>query len=192
MKIRKNIISYFVYLSACVIGVFGCNHFDTEEYAPVFPAADEASRISNFQVEAFVSELFEWNRGQNCFCLNIPESGDYLLTYVTLKNETPSLITIPASRQLQSFVIAFRASTPAYISIGLQEEESLDSLILQRGTMKHEAVGLYDDGPITRYASPSIPTIFWKDVFMLAPEVSPLTLERGLFPCPPKMSSGLE
>jgi len=82
----------------------------------------------------------------------------------------------------------FRATAPAYVSIGLQEGERLEYFILQRGTVKHEAVGLYDDGPIIRYAAPSIPTIFWKDVLTLTSGVSPLVPARGVLPCPPPLS----
>ena len=192
MYIRNNIVWWLLCCGVCLAGMLGCHQFDTDEYAPVFPAANDASRFSNFQAGELASEAFEWSLGQTEFCLNIPEAGDYLLTYITVKGGDPSLVTSPAAQPPLSFAIALRASAPAYVSVGLQEDESLESFVLQRGAIKHEAVGLYDDGPIIRYASPSIPTIFWKDVFTLAPGSQPLVLERGLLPCPPQVFSGLE
>jgi hypothetical protein len=57
--------------------------------------------------------------------------------------------------------------------------------MLQQGIVKDHAIGLYDDGPIIRYASPSIPTIFWNDVFALLPDTPPLSVVKGRFACPP-------
>ncbi len=175
----------------CLTGVLGCNQFDVDENALVSPAIEDSLGFSNFQAGELASERFEWSRGRSGFCLNIPEAGDYLLSYVTVKGGIPSLLTIPET-QPHSSAIAFRASAPAYVSVGLHEGDSLDRVVLQRGSIKNEAVGLYDDGPIIRYASPSIPTIFWKDVLTLAYGVPPIVLERGILPCPPPIYPGLE
>ncbi|PID56199.1 hypothetical protein CSB45_12550 [candidate division KSB3 bacterium] len=133
------------------------------------------------------SAAFEWSQGQHEFCMNIPEAGDYLLTYITLNGEEdrPQSPASPGTPQPHTFAIAFRANAPAYVSIGLEENEILESFLLRRGTIESEAVGLYDDGPIIRYASPSIPTIFWEDVVTLAPGIPPLILEQGDLSCPP-------
>lgn len=187
MEIRDNLVYLLVCFSVCLTGILGCNQFELGENALISPATGDINAFSNFQARELASKTFEWSRGQSELCLNIPEAGEYLLTYITGQEGNSLLMTSPAT-QPHSFAIAFRASAPAYISIGLHEGDSLEHFTLQRGTIKHEAVGLYDDGPIIRYASPSIPTIFWKDVFTLASDEPPIVLERGVLTCPPPSS----
>lgn len=152
-----------------------------DEYAPISPFSGGAFLMSGFAAEEQVSQAFEWQARGALLCVNIPEAGAYLLTYtenhrnhsgIGLLTGTAETEAAPAS------YIAFQAYAPARIFIGLAADAHLESLQLQRGTIADDAVGLYDDGPVIRFATPSIPTIFWSDVFFLDPTMPPIFMKQ--------------
>ncbi len=160
----------------------GCNQLDIAEDDLTFPTSGDINSSSDFSAREQTSRQFAWNDGDGIACVNIPEAGDYLLTYMTKFTKSHQLSKNTPS---DPFVIVFRANAPAQLYVSFSPDEVLSSFMLQRGTVKEDAIGLYDDGPIIRYASPSIPTIFWNDVFTLPPHASPLSVVKGKFACPP-------
>ena len=160
----------------------GCNQFDFAGDDLTFPTSGNVGSSSNFFAREQISRQLAWNDGDGILCVNIPEAGDYLLTYVTKLTESHQQSKTTMS---DPFIIAFRASAPAQLYVSFSPGEVLSSFMLQQGAVKEHAIGLYDDGPIIRYASPSIPTIFWNDVFALPPNALPLSVIKEAFACPP-------
>ena len=164
----------------------GCSVFEHHDNAPIFPMTGAASPMTNFAVGEPVDEAFEWSASPDLLCVNIPAAGDYLLTYLTseVSDASPLSLTLKPGGEAASF-IAFRAIAPARLYIPIQGGAPVTSARLHRGSIKADAVGLYDDGPVIRYATPSIPTIFWSDVFVLAQDHGQISMRSNASVCPP-------
>ncbi len=170
----------------CVIALFslgsGCKQIDLTDNDLTAPASRYVDSSSNFVAYEYPSSRFAWNEGSGVLCVDIPKAGDYLLTYMTKAPQEHQQLTNTPS---DPFTIVFRASAPAQLRVNYSSGEILSAFTLQQGSVKGHAIGLYDDGPVIRYASPSIPTIFWTDVFILSPNTPPLPVVQGQFACPP-------
>ena len=164
----------------------GCNMLNYDEQAPIVPLSGGAYPLSGFAAWDSASQEFEWQRRGELLCVNIPVPGDYLLTYIETQPHDVGLFssTIEVPDALSSGHIAFHANTPARLLIHVSPDAHLERLQLQRGTIAADAVGLYDDGPVIRYATPSIPTIFWSDVFFLDPATPPIVMKQRESVCP--------
>jgi len=174
--------TYFrhIALALLVFAHAGCNTFDYDEQAPIVPLSGEAHPLSGFAAGEHASYEFEWGARGELLCLNIPESGEYLLTYTENHHNNSGLFSgfNETSIAASPSHIAFQADTPVCLYIRLASGGEIEYLQLQRGTIAADAIGLYDDGPVIRYATPSIPTIFWSDVFFLDPAAPPIFMRQ--------------
>ena len=164
----------------------GCRVFEHHDNAPIFPMTGASSPMTNFAVGEPVDEAFEWSASPELLCVNIPAAGDYLLTYLSSEasDASPLSLTLQPGGEATSF-IAFRAIAPARLYIPIQGGAPVTSVRLHRGSIKADAVGLCDDGPVIRYATPSLPTIFWSDVFVLAQDHGQISMRSNASVCPP-------
>lgn len=185
MKKHIQTLGWIFSLLILLVGNTSCNQFEFDEDDLTFPTPGYVGQLTNFYVGERISGQFEWNSSSDTLCVNVPEAGDYLLTYVIKMTNNDFLITVTEPEMTSnSFTIAFRANAPARLYVGLRPSETLVHFTLQSGTVKDDAIGLYDDGPIIRYATPSIPTIFWNDVFILPPNAPFINFVKGNFVCP--------
>ncbi len=165
----------------------GCNTLDYDEQAPISPLSGGAYPLSGFAAGDAASQEFEWQARAELLCVNIPEAGDYLLTYTETQSSDTGFFSGIADETDASLPshIAFQADTPVRLTLTLDSDARLENVLLQRGAIAADAVGLYDDGPVIRYATPSIPTIFWSDVFVLDPTTPPIFMKQRESVCPP-------
>ena len=164
----------------------GCNMLDYDEQVPIAPLSGGAYPLSGFAAGDAASREFEWQLRGELLCVNIPAPGDYLLTYLETQQNDSGLFSsaMEVSEAASPAHIAFHANTPARLFINVSPDARLERLQLQRGTIAADAVGLYDDGPVIRFATPSIPTIFWSDVFFLDPATPPIVMKQRESVCP--------
>lgn len=169
----------------CLLIHTGCRSLDYDEQSPISPLSGCAYPLSGFAAEESASQDFEWQVRGECLCLSIPTPGDYLLTYTETERDGAGLFsTFAADAESASpSAIAFHAYAPVRLYIRL-DSTPLNQLRLRQGTIADDAVGLYDDGPVIRFATPSIPTIFWSDVFSLDLTAPPILLKQRESACP--------
>ena len=166
---RTRMMAGLVVSGMLAIGLIGCHFWKENAQAPTAPVETISARdMANFYTSRDVSAAFEWNHredGRDVFCVNIPQIGEYVLSYTTL---------------LGTFHIVFRADQPAYLYIGILENDVVSAVTLERGVISETAVPLLVDQDVTRYATPHIPEVVWTSVF--TPE-QPINLPEGQGEC---------
>ena len=166
---RTRMMAGLVVSGILAIVLLGCFFLKENVQLPTAPVETISARdMANFYTSRDVSAAFEWNRGEHgseVFCVNIPQIGEYALSYTTLYG---------------TFHIVFRANLPAYLYIGLLENDVVSAVTLQRGMISETAAPLLVDQDVTRYATPHIPEVVWTSVF--TPE-QPINLPEGQGEC---------
>lgn len=166
---RTRMMAGLVVSGMVAIGLIGCHFWKENAQSPTAPVETISARdMANFYASRDVSAVFEWNRGEHggeVFCVNIPQIGEYALSYATLYG---------------TFHIVFRADQPVYLYIGLAEHDAVSAVTLQRGVISETAAPLSVDQDVTRYATPHIPEVAWTSVF--TPE-QPINLPEGQGEC---------
>ena len=166
---RTRMMAGLVVSGMVAIGLIGCHFWKENAQSPTAPVKTISARnMANFYASRDVSAVFEWSRGEHggeVFCVNIPQIGEYALSYATLYG---------------TFHIVFRADQPVYLYIGLSEHDAVNAVTLQRGVISETAAPLSVDQDVTRYATPHIPEVAWTSVF--TPE-QPINLPEGQGEC---------
>ena len=166
---RTRMMAGLVVSGMVAIGLIGCHFWKENAQSPTAPVKTISARnMANFYASRDVSAVFEWSRGEHggeVFCVNIPQIGEYALSYATLYG---------------TFHIVFRVDQPVYLYIGLSEHDAVNAVTLQRGVISETAAPLLVDQDVTRYATPHIPEVVWTSVF--TPE-QPINLPEGQGEC---------
>lgn len=89
-------------LGLALFGVISCDQGDESSS----PSGINPITYSNFDVQGAVSNEYGVNKGDGYFQVNVPEAGDYRLTYTT---------------ELGTFYLLFRAEGGALLTIGLTQ-----------------------------------------------------------------------
>ena len=160
-------VSVVLSIMLAIVVIIGCSQ---EKESPVAP---RSNAILNFYTTRSESNQFEYRKGNEIFCLNIPIAGDYLLSYTT-NNGT--------------FYIVFRAQKSARLYVGLEDADALQALSLYKGVVSVSASPLQHDGDVILYASPSSPEVAWGSVFTFVSDNAQIELQKGGGECPPKPS----
>lgn len=166
MNNRRNVIG--IVLVGLLLGsLIGCSWRRDDPSSPTTPAGGSADQYGQFFATRDATGVFEWNYadGAEVFCVSFPEPGDYLLTYQT---------------EAGIWHIVLRARKPAYAYVGLLPGDALLSVKLERGVIAADATPLLIDGDVERYATPSVPAVWWGTVFTVEVEVP---MERGQGEC---------
>lgn len=166
MNTRQLMVGLTV-LGLLAVSLISCNFWRDDPSSPTSPGGGSADQYGQFFATRDATDVFEWNYedGAEVFCVSFPEPGDYLLRYQT---------------ETGVWYIVLRINNPAYTYIGLLPGNILTSVTLERGTIAADATPLIIDGDIERYATPSVPAVWWGTVFTVEAEVP---MERGQGEC---------
>jgi len=160
-------IGWLALAGMIAVSVMSCNVWEHEKRSPTSPMDGSAEQYGQFFATGSATAVFEWNYedGAGVFCVSFPEAGDFLLTYWTNSG---------------AFNIVLRALKPTYTYIGLMPGDQVMDVKIERGTVVENATPLSEDGDVLRYATPSVPTVWWGSVFAVDSEVP---LRRGSGEC---------
>lgn len=158
MKLYWQKFQWSILLVIILMFIGGCTFFEGDHpSAPENPATQElffatvpSDLLANFIVVQSNSDQFEVSSNfPGTFQFNIPNAGDFLLTYITTSG-TSNLV--------------LQATDKAQVTIGIGYDDALQSASLQEGRIRRGASPHMRSGPVSLYTWPTEP---WQPIFTL-------------------------
>ena len=134
-------------LGLALFGVISCDQGDESSS----PSGINPITYSNFDVQGAVSNEYGVNKGDGYFQVNVPEAGDYRLTYTT---------------ELGTFYLLFRAEGGALLTIGLTQYadgtyDEVSEVSLETGAIAED--GAQDAGNMSIVVIGIVTVYSWQD-----------------------------